>query len=502
MISYLIQSTTILTLFYVVYKMFLVRFTHFQNNRFFLLFGLSACLILPFLNLNFSAEKTEYVYVSKSVFEMGNAVDSLKHPNPVSFLESLTLLRMIEFLYWLGVLASVIVTGYQLFKIWKIIAKGELVYNDGLNLIFTDEKLSPFSFFNKIVINRNLISEQELEHIIVHEKIHINQWHQLDLIFAKLLNIVLWFFPVSYYFAKSIRTNLEFIADDCSLKSGLNKIDYQYSLLTMSGNSFDSEFVNNFSKKLIKNRIKMLNKTKTSKNFIYFLTFPLVSFMAFGVAVKAQSDSVKINQIVVIYDDEVKKDDLQIMQKNEKGEYEPIDSAKTIIISMADWTNKNKSLNNGLSKEIESGGKHQKKSDVTSETFKMTGDEILIQIDSVTGNQFLVFKDTLNKKTDTIYITKDGVYTRKNPIDFEKLNLDKKTLELLKNGKNYQLPQLKSIPLVPPVKTNEYEGYHKLLENWYGGVYADRKSLKILPTIIPPVISQIPIIPDVLAKPD
>lgn len=48
MISYFIQSGLILTLFYVVYRFLFVRFTFFQENRFFLLGGIFSSLFLPF----------------------------------------------------------------------------------------------------------------------------------------------------------------------------------------------------------------------------------------------------------------------------------------------------------------------------------------------------------------------------------------------------------------------------------------------------------------------
>ncbi|MCJ8347546.1 hypothetical protein MJH12_18560, partial [bacterium] len=65
---------------------------------------------------------------------------------------------------------------------------------------------SPFSFFNYIVYNPKAFEHQELEQILVHEKVHAYQWHSFDVIFSQLATIIFWFNPIFRYYKKATRS--------------------------------------------------------------------------------------------------------------------------------------------------------------------------------------------------------------------------------------------------------------------------------------------------------
>jgi beta-lactamase regulating signal transducer with metallopeptidase domain len=71
----------------------------------------------------------------------------------------------------------------------------------------------PFSFGNSIFINKQLHSLDELREIVRHEFVHVKQKHSMDILWSELLCIACWYNPFSWLLKRSIRQNLEFIAD-------------------------------------------------------------------------------------------------------------------------------------------------------------------------------------------------------------------------------------------------------------------------------------------------
>jgi len=89
-----------------------------------------------------------------------------------------------------------------------------------------------------------------------------------------VLSIFQWFNPFMWMLRRAIRENHEYLADQAVLNSGINRGYYKKLLLNQYiGEKF--EIANNFNYSLIKSRIKMMSKLKSSKlaNVKMFLGF-------------------------------------------------------------------------------------------------------------------------------------------------------------------------------------------------------------------------------------
>ena len=144
--------------------------------------------------------------------------------------------------------------------------------------------LFPFHFGNSIFINKQLHSLDELQEIVRHEFVHVKQKHSIDILWSELLCIVSWYNPFSWLLKRSIRQNLEFIADCKVLESGMNKKEYQYLLLKVIGNNHFS-IATKFNFSSLKKRIAMMNKMKTARmhivKFLFILPLVAVLLIAF-----------------------------------------------------------------------------------------------------------------------------------------------------------------------------------------------------------------------------
>jgi beta-lactamase regulating signal transducer with metallopeptidase domain len=142
----------------------------------------------------------------------------------------------------------------------------------------------PFSFGKSIYINRAMHSEEELKKIIEHEFVHIKQRHSADMIWAEIFCMLNWYNPFAWLIRKSIRQNLEFIADNGVLESGIDRKQYQYLLLKVTGNTSYS-MGNNFNFSSLAKRIFMMNKAKSATihlvKFLFILPLAAVMILAF-----------------------------------------------------------------------------------------------------------------------------------------------------------------------------------------------------------------------------
>ncbi len=254
---YLLKASGILTLFYFVYQAFLKQETFFRVNRHFLLVGVIAAFVCPFIIID------TYVEITASPFTSTNSL-----PESYSFETSKSAFNWQDLLfiaYSIGILTLGLKFMFQLFAIRKVIRSNHISKKDGFVYVETDRDIAPFSFFRYIFYNPDKFEPLELEAILKHERAHSSQQHSIDLLIAHLVTLVMWGNPFSWLYKKNIEQNLEFLADDTAIKNVASERAYEYTLLKVSGNQFFTPITNNFYSSLIKKRIVMLHKSKSNK---------------------------------------------------------------------------------------------------------------------------------------------------------------------------------------------------------------------------------------------
>jgi hypothetical protein len=254
---YLLKASGILTLFYFVYQAFLKQETFFRVNRHFLLVGVIAAFVCPFIIID------TYVEITASPFTSTNSL-----PESYSFETSKSAFNWQDLLfiaYSIGILTLGLKFVFQLFAIRKVIRSNHISKKDGFVYVETDRDIAPFSFFRYIFYNPDKFEPLELEAILKHERAHSSQQHSIDLLIAHLVTLVMWGNPFSWLYKKNIEQNLEFLADDTAIKNVASERAYKYTLLKVSGNQFFTPITNNFYSSLIKKRMVMLHKSKSNK---------------------------------------------------------------------------------------------------------------------------------------------------------------------------------------------------------------------------------------------
>jgi beta-lactamase regulating signal transducer with metallopeptidase domain len=259
---------------YLFYQLVLRRLTFYNCNRWYLLGYTILAFLIPFINVTPILESNEWfdIRIINWVPAVENAsLQNIDHKGTVLDLSAGNIAVIIFISGALFLFTRLII---QFISFNRMKKKAELFSENGLTIYQVNENIIPFSFGNSIFINRQLHNEEELREIIGHEFIHVKQKHSIDIIWGELLCLVNWYNPFAWLLKRSIRQNLEFIADNKVVQNGIDKKEYQYLLLKVIGNSQYS-IATQFNFSSLKKRIAMMNKTKSAKRQLLRMLFLL-----------------------------------------------------------------------------------------------------------------------------------------------------------------------------------------------------------------------------------
>ncbi|GGK46432.1 MULTISPECIES: M56 family metallopeptidase [Flavobacteriaceae] len=318
--DYLMKASGLVILLFLFYQLFLKNETFFKSIRSYFLIGLIIVITLPLLEIPIYVE-----YISQQVHlsrfeEMQVSEITGKSIDWIVILQTIYLIGIVFFS--LKFIVQLISISYLIFS-HKKYKKGNHFY------IETSKDITPFSFFNYIVFNNKQFSSTELEQIINHEKAHAMQWHSLDTLLAHILVILLWFNPFVWFYKKAVQQNLEFLADSYALELAENQKFYQLTLLKVFQKNYCTQITNNFYNSLIKKRITMLHKNRsTSKNqWKYALLIPLLIAFVFAFNTKTIAQEIQVIEVVEnqknfveIINKDFQKNDLELVIKRLKAD--------------------------------------------------------------------------------------------------------------------------------------------------------------------------------------
>ena len=256
--DYILKASAVLFIFYACYQLLLQKETFFQANRWFLLSGLIVACVIPLVVIP--------VYIEYTVTNTNNFAINYNDLNTAVILEEpFDYLQLAIWTYFAGILFFFGKLIIDFLSLRKVFNSSKTKTSGSYKLLETNRNITPFSFFDRIVYNPNQFKEEELTHIINHEKVHTKQWHSIDTIISHIACILFWFNPIAWLYKKALQQNLEFIADQKAQHNSLCEKSYQTVLLKTSLQNHQLVITNNFYTSLIKKRIVMLHKSKSSK---------------------------------------------------------------------------------------------------------------------------------------------------------------------------------------------------------------------------------------------
>ncbi|MGB5982304.1 MAG: M56 family metallopeptidase [Nonlabens sp.] len=278
MVDHLISSSVVLMCLWLSYKLLLENISWHRFKRFFLLGSLFLAAITPLIIV-----KIAYVEIEPQSFvdysEVSSLPVSLGNPTLTEPIEAtgfqLKWMHLLWIIYGLGVLFM----GYRFVKnLWILrINSTDTVSNwKGYEVIEKADFQVPCSFLSRIYIPAHLMTP---DHVLHHEKAHIDQKHSWDILLIESLLTVLWFHPLLYLYKYSIKLNHEFMADQAVLSQGYSLKRYQESLLNFAQTSKGSALAHTYNFPIIKKRFTIM-KTTTQPVIGFLKTMVLIPIIA------------------------------------------------------------------------------------------------------------------------------------------------------------------------------------------------------------------------------
>lgn len=291
MIPYILYTALILSACFVFYKLLLQKETFFHLNRYILLSCMVLAFVLPLVPIPQQLSLRKIPVEKKSIITQNpieNTASSIEKELPVQttlteetkqVINVEVLLQSLVYLYWFGV----VIFGLNFLMqavILLIRSNSKSVIQDGkFRIIEITGDKAPCSFGNNIFINPEKYEWETYSQILLHEKIHIEQKHTIDLLLAEIVLIFQWFNPFAWQWRKALETNLEFLTDDQMLQQNtVEKESYQFSLLKVAAPQFPLSLTTNYNQSLLKKRIIMMNSKKSNVHttWKYFFLVPLM----------------------------------------------------------------------------------------------------------------------------------------------------------------------------------------------------------------------------------
>lgn len=286
MIRWIVFSTLGAGLFWGLYSLLMRRDRWLRLNRYFLMAGLLFSLVYPLVRLPEVAvpmSDTEEPALLPALTVDGAAAEAATDPVPESGTNDDSPLRWAALLYLTGVAVTLAMLVAGLVRVTRRLRRLPFERRGRLRLALTDDETAPWSFFRHVVVGTRGLSDEEVHAILVHESTHARQLHSLDVLAMRLMCCAAWFNPFAWLMLRELRAVHEYLADEAVLASTGSGRYFGLLYRQATGTGY-GHITNNFQSINIKNRIVMMNKTKTRYGAWKVLALlPVVAvLMAFG----------------------------------------------------------------------------------------------------------------------------------------------------------------------------------------------------------------------------
>lgn len=282
---YLIKVNVALLIFCAGYYAVLRHLTFYNLNRIYLVTAIVFSTLYPLVDLSAFLNRHEEIARPVQIVIV-NWQEPVKNITKTFLGHDMWYWLLAAF--WTGVVLFAIRLSMQLLSLYRLHKRSEPVQLQQYMIRVIEGDINPFSFWRSIYINPKNHPAQELDAILEHEQIHVNEWHTLDILLGEVSAIFYWFNPGVWLMKRAIRENIEFITDHKILMKGVDCKAYQYSLLSVNLGAESNALVNHFNISTIKKRIIMMNAKRSSKvnitRYLFLVPAVMVLLLIFSVS--------------------------------------------------------------------------------------------------------------------------------------------------------------------------------------------------------------------------
>lgn len=265
-VNFILESGISLSFMAMAYVIFLRKETFFRLNRLFLLGSILFSVVLPLLRFRvYDPRPVMLPEVTVTPYRnLLEVVTVYGHDLSVTVEQAVLSTSLLMWIYLAGVAFFLGRFSVRILGIVLLISRHPVRKQGRFRLVFLDKACSPFSFLNYIFVSRSLQNSEDFHRMMAHETEHVKQGHSVDVLLLELLTVFQWFNPFMWMLRRAIRENHEFLADRAVLNSGVPPGYYKKLLLSQFAGG-QLLLTNHFSYSIIKKRMKMMSKIKSSR---------------------------------------------------------------------------------------------------------------------------------------------------------------------------------------------------------------------------------------------
>lgn len=185
-------------------------------------------------------------------------------------------------IYVLGVVILIALRLLSVQKVLRIIRRGQVsIERDGCKIVISKDNVRPFSWMRSIVLPESQANLSWTSSVVRHEQSHVSHHHSAELLATDILSAFQWFNPAVWLLRHDLCCVQEFEADASVLESGLDKVEYEKSLLSIATGGLSIPLVNGLGESYLRTRIKMMNRKHSRKSSLLKLIYlPVVLVVA------------------------------------------------------------------------------------------------------------------------------------------------------------------------------------------------------------------------------
>ncbi len=326
-VRYLLESSVILGLLTVFYRLVLHHERMFRFNRIYLLLSLSIAVFVPFVH--FSAIVVDQNHAEGFSYLLGS-VNVYSDQVQETIVPAIVNIQLFNWLYLIGAVLLLFRLFSGFIRLGGLSHKAVWYKFKGYRVADLPGRFNPFSFFNVIFMNRSLYTDDDLDKIMDHEMAHVQFKHSLDVLIIEAFLILQWFNPFAWVIRGLLKELHEFQADKEVLDKGVSLGQYKM-LLLFQASGMRLLPVNNFNQSITKKRFKMMTNNSIRKYGVIkaILALVMVSTVIFFFACDndsvGESDeilSTELKSSGTTLEDEVAYDIVEMMPEFPGGEME------------------------------------------------------------------------------------------------------------------------------------------------------------------------------------
>lgn len=301
LLSYSLSVSVIILVLYPVLHQIINRSRHFRFNRLAVITGLLLSLALPcILDSTLISLPSEPVATNvDSEMNMNSSFSEMQATNIENDSTTNFLWLYIVLIVYLSV---IVVLSFReiisFMRLFRMIAVSEKKRIEGVTICrIEDDVIAPFSWGNYIFMHDTELDNSSC--IYIHEKAHTDQRHWIDVLFADLFCILLWYNPFAWMTRQLMKLNHEFEADEAVINSGIETYDYQRLLVVKAMGNRSIPIANSFAadKRSFRKRVLIMSKRRPSRKAMLIALCAIPAVALAGTALSMPGPSRILSEI-------------------------------------------------------------------------------------------------------------------------------------------------------------------------------------------------------------